>query len=157
MSFWQGGRAAIERLLEEGRLERLQQPAALEWGAQQLGVCERQLDSARTVADGDPDSAFTLAYDAARKAAAVLLQMQGLRARAQGSHATVAEAAAEQFDGPFERLNRYRRMRHTVEYPTPHDAGVAEEDVAVALGDAAAMVETARQLVASGRLAPWRS
>jgi len=56
-------------------------------GGQWLSKARRTLTTAMGAADADPDSAFTLAYDAARSACTALLAQQGLRATTRGGHA----------------------------------------------------------------------
>lgn len=97
-------------------------------------MCEQHRDSARTLA------------------AAVLLEVDGLRAKADGSHATLAEAVGEQFGGPFQRLNRYRRMGHAAEYPTPQDPRTGSADARQALADCAEIVAGARRLVSTAAI-----
>ena len=82
MTRWQRGEADIERLLAQGELQSLTGAAAD--GAQWLSKARRTLSTAKGVADADPDSAFTLAYDAARFACTALLAQQGLRATTKG-------------------------------------------------------------------------
>lgn len=66
--------------------------------------------SAGELADTDPDSAYTLAYDAARFACTALLTHQGLRPTTTGGHDAVDVAVREQFGG-------MRRQRNELEYP----------------------------------------
>lgn len=156
MNAWERNREVIERLIAHEQLQPVQ-PAPPAWAEQQLRVCEQHLDSARTLdAERDPEATLTLAYDAARKAAAVLLEVRGLRAKADSSHATLAEAVGEQFGGPFARLNRYRRMRHAAEYPTPQDPRTGSADARQAIADCAEIVAGARRLLDSGHPTPWR-
>jgi len=71
MSRWLRGEAEIERLLRGGELQELTGGAAD--GEQWLSKARRTLNTAAGVADTDSDSAFTLAYDAARFACTALL------------------------------------------------------------------------------------
>ena len=66
---------------------------------------------------------------------------------------------AEPAGDPWIAEVRQRPIVTVIRAATQADGGrgPGEEDVAVALGDPAAMGEAARQLVASGQLAPWRS
>lgn len=82
MTRWQRGEADIERMLTEGELQALTGAAAD--GKQWLAKARRTLGTAAGAADTDPDSAFTLAYDAARFACTALLAQQGLRATTRG-------------------------------------------------------------------------
>ncbi len=72
----------------------------------------RTLSTAETAADNDPDSAFTLAYDAARFACTALLAQQGLRATTRGGHYAVELAVRSQFAGTFDRFGGLRRQRN---------------------------------------------
>jgi hypothetical protein len=51
-----------------------------------LDVADKHLDSARAITKSDPDGAYSLLHDAARKSLAALLQTQGLRATSRGGH-----------------------------------------------------------------------
>jgi hypothetical protein len=77
MKRWQRGEATIERLIAGGELQTVTGAAAD--GAPWLAKARRTLATAAGAVDTDPDSAFTLAYDAARFACVALLGQQGLR------------------------------------------------------------------------------
>ncbi len=86
-----------------------------------LDVAIKHLDSAALVAESDPDGAYTLVYDAARKSLVAVLQAQGLRATSKGGHYAIQEAIAAQFTKPppreaFRSFARIRRTRNQVEY-----------------------------------------
>jgi hypothetical protein len=93
-----------------------------------------------------------LAYDAARKAALALLTAQGLRATTNGGHKATAEAAAAQFDGTFDRLDRMRRRRNDAEYPDIDTPDVTDDDANDAIESAQRMHDAAVALIASGKL-----
>lgn len=81
----------------------------------------KHVDSALRVADSDPDGAYTLLYDAARKSLAAVLQAQGLRATSRGGHYAIQEAISAQFTKPpprdaFRAFARLRRARNQIEY-----------------------------------------
>ena len=95
MTRWQRGEAEIERMLADGQLQVLTGAAAD--GGQWLAKARRTLSTAAGVAVPDPDSAFTLAYDAARFACTALLAQQGLRATTRGGHYAVELAVRGQF------------------------------------------------------------
>lgn len=95
------------------------------------------LTSAATLAPTDPDSAYVLAYDAARQAGTALLSAQGLRATASGGHVAVERVLLAQFAPGFADFHLLRRRRHELEYPDPRrpdnaDAGEAEEAITAA-------------------------
>jgi hypothetical protein len=76
----------------------------------------QRLETAAAVVDDDPESAFVLAYDAARFVGDALLAQQGLRPTQVGGHLAVSDAVRAQFGGPFVALNSLRR-RNELEYP----------------------------------------
>jgi hypothetical protein len=152
---WQRGRPAIERLIASGELDQVQPSSP---------TAERLLDAAtahirlgRVGIEDDPDGAFQLGYDAARKACAAMLAVQGLRATTHGGHVALQEAVNEQFAGPngmplFGRLSRLRRQRNATEYPDPDTPTITADDADTCLQTAAEMLEAARKLITSGRL-----
>lgn len=71
MSGWQTGRAAIDDLLNRRALQQL--PAATRSAASALARARQLLSSAAILLDTDPDSAYVLAYDAARQAGTAVL------------------------------------------------------------------------------------
>lgn len=93
---WERGRHDIERLLADGELERV---------LPSHDVAERLLADAvahvalatKGTAD-DPAGALQLSYDAARKASAALLAIQGLRATTRGGHIAVIDGARQLLD-----------------------------------------------------------
>lgn len=90
MARWKLGEAEIERLLAAGELQRLTGEAAN--GERLLEKAATTLETARTAILRDPDSAFVLAYDAARQALTALLAHQGLRPTTKGGHYAVEQA-----------------------------------------------------------------
>jgi hypothetical protein len=121
---WQQGRAIIERLLDEHHLEQV--PANPDLAQALLDQAKSHLTAAEREADLDPYVAYSALYDAARKALAALLQMQGLRPTSAGGHLTVLEAAQAQLDPPLgallRPLERMRCTRHAAECPTSSTA-----------------------------------
>ncbi len=75
------------------------------------------LQSAAREAPENPEAAYVLAYDAARKACAALLAQQGLRTRSGGHHVTTELVVRAQFGGPFDAFSAMRRRRAEIEYP----------------------------------------
>lgn len=98
MPTWQRGRVVIERLLATGELERVQPSETTTHRL--LTTAAAHIDLAHKGVDDDPDGAFQLGYDAARKSCAALLAVQGLRATTHGGHVAVQEAVQAQFAGP---------------------------------------------------------
>ena len=84
MNSWPTGIETIKQLLATGSLQTVAAsvPAATAF----LDAAAKHLDSALTVAEHDPDGAYTLLYDAARKSLAAVLPAQGLRATSRGGH-----------------------------------------------------------------------
>lgn len=117
MSVWSKGSAEVEKLIADRELQRV--PAARGTALASLGRARTLLASATTLLPTDPDSAFVLAYDAARQAGAAVLAQQGLRSTAQGGHKAVEQALRAQFDPGFANFNYLRRRRHELEYPSP--------------------------------------
>lgn len=138
MTRWQRGEAAIERLISDGDLQRITGAQAA--GDRWLDKAERMLESARELADQDPESAYILAYDAARRACTGLLIQQGLRPTTSGGHYVVERAVRAQFGEHLGAFATMRRRRNELEYPTdPADEATPEE--------AREAVETARRIL----------
>lgn len=144
MTRWQKGEAAIERLLEDGELQAL--TGAEPDGRQWITKARHTLTSARTIAAADPDSAYVLAYDAARFACVALLAHQGLRPTTVGGHYAVDIAVREQFGGPFEQFGGLRRQRNVLEYKFVTDT-VTSDDAHGAAGIAARLIDAAEQML----------
>jgi hypothetical protein len=106
---WQRGAARIDDLLAGGTLELVRGIAAN--GGPLLDSARGLLASAERESTGNPEAAYVLAYDAARKACAALLAQQGLRTKASGHHVTTEEVVRAQFGGPFESFGALRRLR----------------------------------------------
>lgn len=75
------------------------------------------LETARTVIARDPDSAFVLAYDAARQALTALLAHQGPRPTTKGGHYAVEQVVRAQFGPGFRQFGALRRRRNELAYP----------------------------------------
>lgn len=102
-------------LLEEVPSDR---ETALVW----VRAAERHLAAARQILDLDREGAYSLTYDATRKALAALMLAEGYRAKAvPGSHRAVAQYA-ERLEAPDEvmehlrQADRIRRNRNRSEY-----------------------------------------
>jgi hypothetical protein len=144
MSRWQAGEADIERLLRGGELQAVTGAAAI--GEQWLSKARRTLNTAAAAADADPDSAFTLAYDAARFACTALLAQQGLRATTRGGHYAVEIAVRSQFDGAFDLFGALRRQRNDIEYPMIVAAQLTPADAQSAIALATELIDAAERL-----------
>jgi hypothetical protein len=108
-------------LLAADRLERM--PADRDEGRELLGYAEKHLASAAKLADDDPEGAYQLLYDAARKAAAADMLAAGYRAKSNrpGAHAAIVAYAEEALAGHADEdaianFDRMRRARNRTEY-----------------------------------------
>lgn len=143
MERWGLGEA--EALIAAGELQKLTGDAAD--GARLLAKASVTLETARTAAERDPDSAFVLAYDAARSAATALLAQQGLRPTTKGGHYVVERAVRAQFGAGFRQFGALRRRRNELEYPErPGDQATLDE-ANESLESAEAIVSAARGLI----------
>lgn len=152
---WERGRADIERLIADGELERV--PPSDEVAARLLADAEAHIALASKGVEDDSAGALQLSYDAARKASAALLAIQGLRATTRGGHIAVIDAVRAQFNDRggmevFGRLHPLRRRRNRTEYPDLDSPGVNEDDARQALDAARATVDAAKGLLDSGRV-----
>lgn len=155
---WERGRADIERLLDAGELERVTRSADV--AGRLLANAEAHIALASKGVEDDPAGALQLSYDAARKASAALLAIQGLRATNRGGHIAVIDAVRSQFNDRggmevFGRLHRLRRRRNTTEYPDSESPTVTDDDAKQALATAQETVDAAKRLIDSGRLDPF--
>jgi uncharacterized protein (UPF0332 family) len=129
MSRWDKGADRVSRLIEARHLQRVIADPDTEMAL--LASARRHVDSARKAAGQDPEAAYSLAYDAARKSATALLSHQGLRPTTAGGHIAVAETIRVQFPGVpgLTSLDRLRRRRNQAEYPDPrtYDPVTTEE------------------------------
>jgi HEPN domain-containing protein len=155
---WERGRADVERLLADGELEPVVPAESV--ADRLLANAEAHLVLAAKGVNDDPSGTLQLSYDAARKASAALLAVQGLRATTRGGHIAVLNAVRAQFNDRgglevFGKLDRLRRRRNATEYPDADTPTVTEEDAAQALATAHETVAAARRLLESGRLGPF--
>lgn len=126
MGSWKRGEAEIEALIASADLQKLSGGAAN--GERLLEKAAVTLETARSATERDPDSAFVLAYDAARQAVTALLAHQGLRPTTKGGHYAVEKAVRAQFGPGFRQFGTLRRRRNELEYPErPGDDATAEE------------------------------
>lgn len=142
---WRQGETAVQSLIEAGELQQLSGGAAN--GEPLMMRASTTLGSARSVLETDPDSAFVLAYDAARHALTALLTHQGLRPTTRGGHYAVEQAVRAQFGPIFRQFGALRRRRNELEYPgrpgdeaTPDEARDAVDRAAGVVDDAARLL-----------------
>lgn len=155
---WERGRPEIERLLADGQLERV--TPSDDVAARLMADAEAHIRLATKGLTDDPAGALQLSYDAARKASAALLAVQGLRATTRGGHIALIDAVRAQFNDRggmevFGRLERLRRRRNATEYPDPDSPTVTAEEAERALETARGTVDAARRLLESDPIAPF--
>jgi hypothetical protein len=143
------GRATIEQMLADGELQRV--PASRQQAERLLAQARHHLHSATKVQAEDPAGGYALAYDAARKAFAAVLENQGLRPTSRGGHLAIAEAVRAQLDPPMgailRRFNRMRVRRNQAEYPPGDTPELTPDDVAEDEGKAEQIVDLAARLL----------
>jgi len=143
---WATGATVVQRLIDEHRLEQVVPDTEL--ASRQLHYARQSLDAAREQAERFPMPAFTSAYDAARLALVALLEHQGLRPTADGSHLTVEEAVAAQIGSAVARKFRtLRLLRHSTQYPSPGDSDITADDVREAVGLTEALIPAVERLM----------
>ena len=152
---WERGRAEIEQLLTDGKLERV--TPSDEMASRLLAESRAHIALASKGVGDDPAGALQLGYDAARKASAASLAIQGLRGTSRGGHVAVIDAARAQFHDRagmevFGKLHRLRRRRNATEYPDADSPTVTVEDARQALDIAREAVQAVKKLIDSGRL-----
>jgi hypothetical protein len=98
MAGWDKGRATIDALIGSGEIERV--PASRHAAEAELARARTHVDSARQLLAKDPESAYTLAYDAARRALAAVLQNQGLRVTSRRDESGRAHGCLRGRPGP---------------------------------------------------------
>jgi uncharacterized protein (UPF0332 family) len=142
---WAKGSARVSALIETRHLQRV--VADPETVIALLESSRRHIAAARLIVAKDPESAYSVAYDAARKCATALLAHQGLRPTTAGGHIAVVETTRAQFPGVpgLLSLDRLRRRRNQSEYPDPrgYDPITGEEalDAIAVAGDCIAGTE----------------
>jgi len=118
---WARGREAVDRLLDDGELERVE--ASNDVAKRLLSAAEAHVRLAGIGLNDGPEGAPQLSCDAARKVSAALLATQGLRATSRGGHIAVVDTVRAQFNDRgclpvFGRINQLRRRRNDIEYPS---------------------------------------
>ena len=130
MSPWDKGRAEVERLIQEGKLQRI---PATTYDGQTLRIPRNHLNSAEKTIEHDLEGAYTLVYDAMRKALVALLAVEGLRATSKGGHIVIHDCLKAQLSPQADNLlrayDRMRRSRNNVEYPPVGAEEITAEEV----------------------------
>ncbi|MDR0593448.1 MAG: hypothetical protein LBG60_09410 [Bifidobacteriaceae bacterium] len=148
MNRWNQGRTTIDSLIAEGRLERV--PASRQAAADQLGRARKRTTTALSVLSSDPDAAYVLAYDAARRALVALLQVQGLRSTSRGGHLALYDAVRAQLDPPLGQklrpFNRIRSRRNEIESGQAGAPEVTYEEVEADLVRVEELISLAEEL-----------
>jgi hypothetical protein len=142
---WSAGEAEVERLLDQGSIERVQ--GAQADGESWLERARRGLDAARIVAEAAPDSSIILAYDAARQACVALLAQQGLRPTTSGGHYAIEEAIRAQFGPTLRAFGGLRRRRSELEYPLYPTERASAAEAAEALKTADEIIDAVTRLL----------
>jgi hypothetical protein len=149
MTRWAKGADQITALIDARHLQRVLADSDIE--AALLTSARRHIHSARSTAADDPEAAYSLAYDAARKSATALLAHQGLRPTTSGGHVAVVDAVRAQFPGVpgLTSLDRLRRRRNQAEYPEPRSYDpITSEEAQDATRVAATSLTSAERLLA---------
>jgi hypothetical protein len=144
MSRWPRGAADIERLLSSNQLQKVIGRQAN--GAHLLEKAARTLATATGILTQDPDSAYILAYDAARYCGTALLPQQGLRPTTSGGHYAVEVALRAQFGDGFRPFGALRRRRNELEYPTVPGETTTHEEASRTVADAGVLLRASQQL-----------
>jgi hypothetical protein len=107
---------SLGEMVRDGELENVD--ADLEGATLALDEADRHVQSARAIARDDPNGAYQLAHDAARKAVMSSMRANGYRVRkGEGAHALTAKYAAAAIDSALgKRLESARRRRNRSEY-----------------------------------------
>ncbi len=146
---WEQGRDGIDGLIARGRLTPVTPNREL--ADILLAQARAHLASGAAITTSDPVGAFTLVYDAARKALTAILANQGLRPGGDGAHAVLLEAVMAQLDPPlgaiFRPFSWMRPLRNHTQYPTPEHPMARAEDVDEAIPAAAAMIDAAAKVI----------
>lgn len=145
MARWKRGEAEIEGLIAAGDLQKLTGDAAN--GERLMEKAAITLETARTAIERDPDSAFVLAYDAARQALTGLLAHQGLRPTTKGGHYAVEQTVRAQFGPGFRQFGALRRRRNELEYPERPGDDATTDEAAEAVENSQVVITAAEGLL----------
>jgi len=102
----------VEQLLRDRHLQQVVPDDATVTAL--LQTASRHIATAGSAVDDDPEGAYSLAYDAARKVATALMARQGLRPTSAGGHIAVVDVIRAQFPRVpgLTSLDRLRRRRN---------------------------------------------
>ncbi|CAN5515824.1 hypothetical protein BH09ACT8_BH09ACT8_52980 [soil metagenome] len=146
---WKQGREQVEALIVAKEIERVHPDR--DAADRLLDEARSHLASAALIADSDAAGAYSLVYDAARKALAAVLENEGLRATSRGGHIAVYNAVRAQLDPPMGRtlepFDRMRRRRNAVEYSASTQGAVVVEEIDEDSVKAQAIVDTAARVL----------
>ena len=145
MSRWPRGEAEVEQLIAAKQLQRVVGGQAN--GEHLMEKAARTVATAGEIARDDPDSAYVLAYDAARYSATALLAQQGLRPTTSGGHYVVEVALRAQFGDGFRGFGAIRRRRNELEYPSGPGETTTKLEARKAIQDAEGLLLAAQQLL----------
>lgn len=131
----------VDALLAEGAIVRV--GSDVKAARADVRAARVHLSSAATIAESDPVGAFSLAYDAIRKALVAHMLLNGFRVRSGiGAHYQtgrygLAALSGLGVDDPLRAFDRLRSLRNRSEY---RGALVKEADVDVAMAHAHAIL-----------------
>lgn len=115
---------SLDDLLKEGRIESVEADVAV--AKDKLEEAKRHLASAAAIADDDPEGAYSLVYDAARKAVDAHMLANGYRTSKSklGAHEATARYVEAVIGGKYwsdaSAFNRMRKQRNRTEYRNWH-------------------------------------
>ena len=148
---WDQGRDVIEAMLTGARPALQAVKPSREHADRLLEQARAHLGSAAQLADTDPEGAYALLYDAARKALTAILENQGLRPTSAGSHLAAYDATLAQLDPPMGKLirpfDRMRRARRDAEYPPTDAEQITAKNVTDDLPKATAIVDMTQTIL----------
>lgn len=143
MTTWNQGRDTIKELLAIGDLDQVK--ANRDHVDVLMAQAETHLASAEQIMASDPEAAYALVYDSARKALAAFLANQGLRPTTKGGHRVLYQAAKAELDPPLGStlapFDRMRRQRNQVEYSRADTPALTADDVKEELPRAQAILD----------------
>lgn len=145
MTRWTRSEAEVAALLRSADLQQLTGSQAN--GDQFLTKARRIIASAAGLVASDPDSAFVLAYDAARHAGVALLAHQGLRATSKGGPYALDLTLRAQFSPGFRQFSSLRRRRNELEYPAASAESTSQQEAQEAVDTATALIADAARLL----------
>jgi len=144
MSRWPRGEAQVKQLIANKQLQQVIGGQAN--GEHLLQKASRTLETADGIAGQDPDSAYVLAYDAARYSATAILAQQGLRPTTSGGHYAVEVALGAQFGDGFRPFGAMRRRSNELEYPTGPGETTTLDEAQKAIQDPEGLLRAAQRL-----------